>query len=1076
VAGNAAYIIGTLAESELGCYRILSLAKGRHPESRKILSDLTRMLTFDDAESVMNAAGTMGTLAESPEGRDWMLSEPCMEAMLDHVTLLLQVDNLWTASNAALVLARLCISEEGCNCILKHSHSHNILTRLILALGVDEAGRGMNAAFAIGRLCDMDTGRQRLLSLPDSEKMISSLARMLSCEDTGASKNACFALSCLATNNEGHGRLLGNSHAEEVLKTLSQLLSADDSETGWFAAMTLRTLASQPRGCLRLREFPQVYTALKKIEQQSDVNPDLKEEVVITLEILKRLEPPDPPCVTVLGPHSCHASWTQVSTKSGFEVRYQLFEGSKCFYNGPACQCEISHLSPHTTYNFKVRAVTEGDESAFSETSSATTEEDLPEAPQNIRILGATISQLKVGWDPPENFNGISKGYYVYHGKIMVEHTLELSAIISGLSANTVYEIQGKGPRASVSGTTAELGAHAPSKPHVQVLGRNEVHVSWDPPEVPMGRITRYDVSMNGKIIYSGTDLSVGARRLTPDTEYTFIVTALTNEGKFESKATKKRTAKDEFDPDRPPLYQTPKREEEPQKSASQKKRKSMGELKSSRSNSAKGSHCGTDRPASAGSALSGSRSHANTPRLEKGDDSLTASPTQKARTVARPTPHSDTRKENIRPRTHKESPSPSASSSTSRATPSASGHRDSNSSKDKRHHHPPKAIDKPSGASKPWFPVTVSYVSIQGGDDQNLELDALGPDFSALNKKTFLRSPSFHDNSGSTSTLRVERSKTSLMPPGSQHSRHMKDGRSPHHLNSHDQLRVGGGKLGKTDLAVEKSPNKDLTSTTSWNLNAATTAPSAPTPYASSLSTPDFKSTPVTTAGPGNFSNGHGKSPSQWLPKPTIPSSDYLDGNRGLGLNSDFASAMKGVNSPRVSFDHGADALGEMDAFEAHLLSRLKRPGLKKPHGPPSASNAGTIHMLGSASLTLPENRLVAARAHNKFIPMQLRTQPNNLTAGQLQRMNTTLSENGRGGLPSRRLEALTRSHTQVSLKSNHSQTHSQLHAANRSAPNNSIHHHHHQGAPAQADVMGIHTHGLINGASKQKRVHPRV
>ena len=63
---------------------------------------------------------------------------------------------------------------------------------------------------------------------------------------------------------------------------------------------------------------------------------------------------------------------------------------------------------------------------------------------------------------------------------------------------------KGKGTRASVSGTTAELGAHAPSKPHVQVLGRNEVHVSWDPPEVPMGRITRYDVSMNGKIIYSG--------------------------------------------------------------------------------------------------------------------------------------------------------------------------------------------------------------------------------------------------------------------------------------------------------------------------------------------------------------------------------------------------------------------------------------------------------------------------------------------------------------------------------------------------------------------------------------------
>lgn len=61
MAGNAAYIIGTVAETEMGCYRILGLAKGQQGE-RKILADLTRMLTFDDSESVMNAAGTMGTL------------------------------------------------------------------------------------------------------------------------------------------------------------------------------------------------------------------------------------------------------------------------------------------------------------------------------------------------------------------------------------------------------------------------------------------------------------------------------------------------------------------------------------------------------------------------------------------------------------------------------------------------------------------------------------------------------------------------------------------------------------------------------------------------------------------------------------------------------------------------------------------------------------------------------------------------------------------------------------------------------------------------------------------------------
>ena len=39
-----------------------------------------------------------------------------------------------------------------------------------------------------------------------------------------------------------------------------------------------------------------------------------------------------------------------------------------------------------------------------------------PSAPLYVRILGSTVTQLKVGWDPPENSNGILKGYYVFYG------------------------------------------------------------------------------------------------------------------------------------------------------------------------------------------------------------------------------------------------------------------------------------------------------------------------------------------------------------------------------------------------------------------------------------------------------------------------------------------------------------------------------------------------------------------------------------------------------------------------------------------------------------------------------------
>ena len=40
-----------------------------------------------------------------------------------------------------------------------------------------------------------------------------------------------------------------------------------------------------------------------------------------------------------------------------------------------------------------------------------------PTEPQELRVIGCTTTQLKVGWEPPEFANGHIKGYYVYNGK-----------------------------------------------------------------------------------------------------------------------------------------------------------------------------------------------------------------------------------------------------------------------------------------------------------------------------------------------------------------------------------------------------------------------------------------------------------------------------------------------------------------------------------------------------------------------------------------------------------------------------------------------------------------------------------
>lgn len=62
IAGNASYVIGTLAETDLGKRRIVHICTDRGDQAKKILPALTEMLDMADTETVMNAAGTMGTL------------------------------------------------------------------------------------------------------------------------------------------------------------------------------------------------------------------------------------------------------------------------------------------------------------------------------------------------------------------------------------------------------------------------------------------------------------------------------------------------------------------------------------------------------------------------------------------------------------------------------------------------------------------------------------------------------------------------------------------------------------------------------------------------------------------------------------------------------------------------------------------------------------------------------------------------------------------------------------------------------------------------------------------------------
>jgi hypothetical protein len=63
ISGNSAYVLGTIAETEHGTSRIIDLLNNNtNKEAKNILLYMINMLKSTDAECLMNAAGTIGTI------------------------------------------------------------------------------------------------------------------------------------------------------------------------------------------------------------------------------------------------------------------------------------------------------------------------------------------------------------------------------------------------------------------------------------------------------------------------------------------------------------------------------------------------------------------------------------------------------------------------------------------------------------------------------------------------------------------------------------------------------------------------------------------------------------------------------------------------------------------------------------------------------------------------------------------------------------------------------------------------------------------------------------------------------
>ncbi|XP_052821544.1 uncharacterized protein LOC106871214 isoform X2 [Octopus bimaculoides] len=382
---------------------------------------------------------------------------------------------------------------------------------------------------------------------------------MLTCNDPSACKNACFALSCIFIKKWNQDIFLSSPCCIEILETLAKLLFSEDHETGWFAAVTLHTIAKFPRGCLQIRRHTTVETSMKNSLVNKD-NQDLVEEITSALKMIKRLEKPSPPRIRHIDSTWLEIEWNQVISKCGFIITYKIFIDQSCvnqITNG--CHCLIDSLKPSTKYRIQLQVTADEDESPLSESVSVTTAEEIPEAPKNLRLVAQTQNQVKLTWDPPSNCNTAVK--YIILTECETQNyskkqtVMENISFINGLLPATNYILQvaaanrrGRGPFSSLQINTPDKYSYIPPKLNVAVIGRNEIHLSWLPPKDALGRVNRYEVFMDGAMVYSGNNMTLALTRLTPDTEYTFVVSAITNEGRLYSAPLKKKTVKGDFD------------------------------------------------------------------------------------------------------------------------------------------------------------------------------------------------------------------------------------------------------------------------------------------------------------------------------------------------------------------------------------------------------------------------------------------------------------------------------------------------------------------------------------------------
>ena len=232
---------------------------------------------------------------------------------------------------------------------------------------------------------------------------------------------------------------------------------------------------------------------------------------------------------------SLTASWNAASNGDSYNVEYRSVGGSWITANTAATSYNINGLNAETSYEVRVSTVCSFGVSEYSSTVSATTAADpVCEIVSNLALANITNTSLTASWSAASNGDSYNVEYRSVGGSWIIANTDATSYNISGLSAETTYDVRvstvcsfGTSEYSNtVSATTdADPICEAPSNLNATSISQTSATLNWSSVSGATGFVLEYkELSAGTWNSISNASTGYVLNGLVAETEYLFRV------------------------------------------------------------------------------------------------------------------------------------------------------------------------------------------------------------------------------------------------------------------------------------------------------------------------------------------------------------------------------------------------------------------------------------------------------------------------------------------------------------------------------------------------------------------------